>query len=209
MNKDARGAQALARLVEVVAYLRGPKGCPWDRAQTHQTLVPYILEEAYEVAEALGNDSPEELKEELGDLLLQILLHSQIEAEAGHFTIADVAHALREKLVRRHPHVFGQKQADTPEAVRAQWEEIKKEDKAHSKATIKPALLRAVKYVEVREAQGDPVPVGELIRLPDRPQQPPEDLVAGVLLEAVALARKLGCDPELSLHKFLAKEGHG
>lgn len=202
-----REVQALREAVEVVAKLRGPGGCPWDRAQTHQSLVPYLLEEAYELAAAAADGDPEALKEELGDLLLHVLFHAQIEAELGHFDIADVALALKDKLVRRHPHVFGEERAETPEEVRTQWEEIKREEKSKTKKEApKPALLRAVKYVEVREAEGNPVPLGKRIPAPEAGEDP-ERWLAEVLVEAVAWARKLGRDPELALHRFLEEHG--
>lgn len=202
-------AQALNEVVEVVARLRGPEGCPWDRAQTHQSLVPYLLEEAYELAAALTDGDPGAIKEELGDLLLHVLFHAQIAAEAGQFDIADVASGLEEKLVRRHPHVFGPERADTPEEVRAQWEEIKREEKEGKgeRDRFKPALLRAAKYLEVQEAQGAPIPLGRHLSGPG-PGEDPERWLVGVLLEAVAWARRLGRDPELALHRFLEDE-HG
>ncbi|MEN3010466.1 MAG: MazG family protein [Candidatus Bipolaricaulaceae bacterium] len=202
-----RVAEHLREVVEVVARLRGPNGCPWDRAQTHQSLVPYLLEEAYELAAALRDGDPAAMKEELGDLLLHVLFHAQIAAEAGQFDIGDVAAALKEKLVRRHPHVFGTERAETPEEVRAQWEEIKREEgKPRGKrAAPKPALLRATKFVEVQEAQGQPVPLGRRIPGPS-PAEDPARWVAEVLLEAVAWARRLGVDPELALHRRLEED---
>lgn len=202
---NERVAKALGELVEVVARLRAPDGCPWDRAQTHRTLVPYLLEEAYELAAAVDDGNPAEIKEELGDLLLQVLLHAQIEAEAGRFDIADVAETLKEKLIRRHPHVFGTEKAGTPEEVRAQWEELKKEEGRKEKRAedrAKPALVRASKFVEVKEAQGQPVPSGHFLSLP---QGDSDELIAKALLEVVVEARKRGVDPELALHKFLER----
>ena len=208
MNKKA--AEALGELVEVIAQLRGPKGCPWDKAQTHRTLIPYLLEEAYELASALNDEDPQAIKEELGDLLLQVLLHAQIEAEEGRSDIADVAQVLKEKLIRRHPHVFGTERAESPEEVRAQWEELKREEgrkppKAKEDRT-KPALIRASKYVEIREAQGNPLPIERFVRLS---KEDPEKAVVEALLEVVAVARKLGVDPELALHRFLEGENEG
>lgn len=206
---NERVAQALRDVVEVIARLRGPDGCPWDRAQTHQSLIPYLLEEAYELAAALAAGDPATMKEELGDLLLQVLLHAQMAAEEGQFDIADVALALKEKLVRRHPHVFGMEHAETPEEVRVHWEEIKRAENKGKKAkdVVKPALLRAAKFVEVREAQGEPVPLGKHLAGPP-PGEDPKRWVAEALLEAVAWARKFGCDPELALHRFL-EAAHG
>lgn len=200
---STRVAKALEELVEVVARLRGPAGCPWDRAQTHRSLVPYLLEEAYELAAAVSDGDPSIIKEELGDVLLQVLLHAQIEAEAGRFTIADVAETLKDKLIRRHPHVFGAEKVGTAEEVRAQWEELKKEEgripkKAEDRA--KPALIRASKFLEVKEAQGHPLSI-PLVR--ELPPGEPDKAVAEALLAVVAMARKLGVDPELALHQFL------
>ncbi len=196
--------QALGDLIRVVAKLRAPDGCPWDRAQTHRTLVPYLLEEAYEAAHAVHEGDPQQMKEELGDLLLQVLLHAQIEAEHGRFGIGEVAEALREKLVRRHPHVFGNAQAHTAQEVRAQWEDIKEnEGKSPQDQGFKPGLLAASKYVEVRESRGHPVPLGRYIHVPERPADV-EQTIAEILLEVAALARAWGCDPELALHKYLA-----
>jgi XTP/dITP diphosphohydrolase len=167
--------------------------------------VPYLLEEAYEAAAALADGALEEMREELGDVLLQVLLHAQIEAESGRFGIGEVADALREKLVRRHPHVFGEGQAGTADEVRLRWEEIKGHEARSSEDRPQPALLAAAKLVEIRKAQGDPIPTGVHLRLP--PNGPdPERVVGEILLEAVAVARDLGCDPELALHRFLSQE---
>ncbi|MGB9758062.1 MAG: MazG nucleotide pyrophosphohydrolase domain-containing protein [Candidatus Bipolaricaulaceae bacterium] len=203
---NERVAKALAELVEVVARLRAPDGCPWDRAQTHRTLVPYLLEEAYELAAALADGDPSSIKEELGDLLLQVLLHAQIEAEAKRFDIADVAEALRQKLIQRHPHVFSGERVETAQEVRAQWEELKKGEGPRKKKEDwgKPALIRASKYVEVKEAQGQPVPTGRFLSLP---AGDPEKVIAAALVEVVAEARRLGVDPELALHRFLEENG--
>ena len=120
---------ALAELVAVVARLRDPEtGCPWDIAQTHASLVPYVLEEAYEVADAIRHGNDAHLAEELGDLLLQVVLHAQIASEEGRFDLAQIASGLSAKLVRRHPHVFGDAEAADSEAVRAHWEAIKAEE---------------------------------------------------------------------------------
>jgi len=200
--------QALSDLVEVIARLRGPTGCPWDRAQTHRTLVPYLLEEAYEAAAAVADGSTEEMMDELGDVLLQVLLHAQIEAEAGHFGIGDVADSLRAKLVRRHPHVFAGGQADTADAVRQKWEEIKGHEERPPRERRLPALVRAAKFVEVQEAAGRPVPIGTWLRPPAGALQS-ERVVGEILLEGVALARQLGFDAELSLQKLLAEGTDG
>ncbi|HIC95376.1 TPA: nucleoside triphosphate pyrophosphohydrolase, partial [Candidatus Bipolaricaulota bacterium] len=120
---------SLTTLQDVVAHLRAPDGCPWDREQTHQTLRPYLLEEAYEVLAALDADDPQLLREELGDLLLQILLHAQIAVEEGEFSLAQVAESIIAKLIHRHPHVFGDVMvADAQEVIR-NWEQLKREER--------------------------------------------------------------------------------
>ena len=117
-----------------MARLRAPGGCPWDRAQTPASLRPYLLEEAYETLEAIDSGAPARLKEELGDLLLQVVFHAEIAAETGAFTIDDVVAGLVEKLVRRHPHVFGSATAATPDAVVTRWEAIKQAERADARA---------------------------------------------------------------------------
>lgn len=114
-----------SHLLDLIARLRGPDGCPWDRAQTHASLRPYVLEEAYEVADAIDRGDPLALCEELGDLLLQVLLHSQIGKEMGTFDIADCMEGLSRKLIRRHPHVFGEDKIHHAAEVERRWEEIK------------------------------------------------------------------------------------
>ena len=127
--------QALQKLIEVVAQLRDPEsGCPWDLEQTPQTLVPYIIEEAYEVVDAIATGEQNAIAEELGDLLLQVVLQAQIAEEAGDFTLEKVAVSITEKLIRRHPHVFGDLQINSSEEVNQNWEKIKAEEKGQSLA---------------------------------------------------------------------------
>ncbi|MGK7896442.1 MAG: nucleoside triphosphate pyrophosphohydrolase [Xenococcus sp. (in: cyanobacteria)] len=126
---------SLKRLIEVVAQLRSPEGgCPWDLEQTPQTLVPYIIEEAYEVVDAIAFGEQNAIAEELGDLLLQVVLQAQIAGEAGDFTLEEVAVSITEKLIRRHPHVFGDIQINNSEEVNQNWEKIKAEEKGQSLA---------------------------------------------------------------------------
>ena len=140
------------KLVEVMDRLRAEDGCPWDREQTHASLKPFLLEEAYEVLEAIDLQDDEELCSELGDLLLQVVFHAQIAREEDRFCAADVCRAIVDKLVRRHPHVFGDGRADSSDQVLANWEEIKREERSSrgEPASILdgvprhlPALLRA------------------------------------------------------------------
>lgn len=117
-------------LVETFAILRGPNGCPWDKKQTHETLIKCLQNEAQELIDAINNKDDENMKEELGDVLLQVLIHSQIAAEEGKFTIEDVITGLYDKLHRRHPHVFGDgAKASTPEEALALWKEMKKKER--------------------------------------------------------------------------------
>lgn len=133
------------RLCEIVRRLRAPGGCPWDREQTHASLVPGLLEEAYEVKDAIRAQDDRNLREELGDLLLQAVMHAQIASEEQRFTIAEVAHEIGDKLVRRHPHVFGHAQADDSGAVLKQWDAIKRAEKnADANAPYFSGLTRAL-----------------------------------------------------------------
>jgi tetrapyrrole methylase family protein/MazG family protein len=138
-------------LVDIVAKLRGPAGCPWDKEQTRETLKPFLIEEFYELIDALNEGDTAGIKEELGDLLFQIVLQSQLAEEEGKFNIHDVVHGIAQKMIKRHPHVFGDKELKTSEDVKGWWEEHKKrEGKGHASAiggvpTSLPALLRAQK----------------------------------------------------------------
>ena len=116
-------------LVETFAILRGPNGCPWDRKQTHESLIKNLREESEELVCAIEKKDPENMKEELGDVLLQVLFHAQIAKEEGLFTIEDVIQVLYDKLHRRHPHVFGEAKATSPEEALAVWKEMKKKEK--------------------------------------------------------------------------------
>ncbi|MBI4382486.1 MAG: nucleoside triphosphate pyrophosphohydrolase [Nitrospinae bacterium] len=150
MNETAK---AFATLINIVNTLMGENGCPWDKAQTRETLKPYLVEESYEVLEALDEGNPEKIQDELGDLLYQILFHAKLSELNKEFGIRDVIQTLSEKMVRRHPHIFDQGKLDTPEQVVHQWEEIKKKEKnnRHRESVLDgvprhlPSLLRAQK----------------------------------------------------------------
>jgi tetrapyrrole methylase family protein / MazG family protein len=153
------------QLTNTIARLRAEDGCPWDREQTHRSLARYLLEETYEVLEAIHLDDSEKLKEELGDLLLQIVLNSQIAKEAGQFDIEDVARTINEKMIRRHPHVFGDDKLETAQQVLSQWDELKAKEKKPDKGSTNgsllgevprtmPALLQALKISEKAVYQG-------------------------------------------------------
>ena len=136
-------------LIEVIRKLRAPDGCPWDRSQTHETLAPYLLEETYEVLEEIDNDNSKGIKEELGDILLQVVLHSDIAEESGNFDIFDVIDSLIKKLVFRHPHVFGNDDVETPSDAEEKWESIKsKERQGASIMEGLPRELPALLYAQ-------------------------------------------------------------
>jgi len=147
MSESARAAHAFTRLVDIMATLRGPDGCPWDREQTIDTLKPFVLEEAYEVIEAIDRHDHAALCEELGDFVFEAVFLAQLESEAGHFTIADSLESIADKLVRRHPHVFardaGEPPLDSAGQVRVRWEEIKAQEQSSpsSTGTRKPKTL--------------------------------------------------------------------
>ncbi|MBX3138444.1 nucleoside triphosphate pyrophosphohydrolase [Candidatus Obscuribacterales bacterium] len=153
----------LEQFVKTIARLRAPDGCPWDREQTHDTLARYLLEETYEVLEAIHSGDSKKMCEELGDLLLQIVLNAQVAKDAGNFDIEDVARGINEKMIERHPHVFGDKTVDSAGAVKTQWEEIKDAERKKKNpdqssmdgiSKVLPALLQALKVSEKAVSQG-------------------------------------------------------
>lgn len=196
-----------SRLLDVVAVmdrLRSPGGCPWDAKQTHASLVPYLLEEAHEAIEAIESGDPDHMREELGDLLLQIAFQARVAEEhpTDPFSIDDVAGGLVDKLVRRHPHVFADVDADSPEAVEANWESIKAAEKGHRTHPLEgvpislPALARAEKYVSRLERIGR----GDVVDA-----EAARGDVGAELLEAVRRARAAGVDAESALRETLRR----
>ncbi len=159
---------ALERLIEVVAQLRSPDGgCPWDLAQTPETLIPYVIEEAYEVVDAIKNGEQKAIAEELGDLLLQVVLQTQIASEQEHFTLQDVAAGITAKLIRRHPHVFGDVEVNSAAEVNQNWEQIKAAEKGETPeqaqllsrklkryARSLPPLMAGIKISQKAAAEG-------------------------------------------------------
>ena len=129
------------KLVSIMAQLRSAEGCPWDKEQTHITLRPYLIEEAYEVLEALDLGDDQSFKEELGDLLLQVVFHAQIAAEEDRFTIEDISQHIVDKLIRRHPHVFGDVEANTAGEVLNNWEKIKQQERGNKQSLFSMACL--------------------------------------------------------------------
>ncbi|MFK5924127.1 MAG: nucleoside triphosphate pyrophosphohydrolase [Verrucomicrobiota bacterium] len=208
------------RLLEIMHTLRAPGGCPWDIEQTHESLIPCLLEEAYEVAEALRDNDTHAMTDELGDLLLQVVFHAEIAQESDRFAFEDVAKAISDKLVRRHPHVFGDSDVSDSEGVLRQWEEIKRQEKGNSKSDyhIKrandglPSLMAARKLQKKAAEVGfdwpDLAPVVDKIHeelaeveeaLDENDQEHLGEEIGDLLFAVVNLARKKKFDPETLL----------
>jgi tetrapyrrole methylase family protein / MazG family protein len=217
---------AFQRLVELMATLRGPDGCPWDRKQTPVSLKPFLVEECYEVVDAIEDGSPDKIRDELGDLLFQIIFHARIAEEAGQFTINDVITAIHEKMTRRHPHVFGGETLTTAEEVVSNWEDIKRREKGHEdrKSILEgvpkelPALLRAHRLQERAARVGfDWAHLNEALpKLDEEIAEFKESLrsedagkieeeLGDVFFMLVNLSRFLGVNPEDALRKTISK----
>jgi MazG family protein len=216
--------EQFAKLCEIIAKLRAPGGCPWDREQTNESLLPALIEEAYEVAEATHARDDAHFCEELGDLLLLVVMHAEIAAEAGRFNIEQVIDDVSNKLVRRHPHVFGTSDARDPGAVLKQWEAIKREEKkgdSHYLASLPkalPAPVRAQKaqskaarvnfdWTEARDAMAkveeELAETNEAIR--SQQKEAIEDEIGDLLFAVVNLARKCNIDAESALQSATDK----
>jgi MazG family protein len=230
MSDAPRAAREFIRLVEIMSTLRGPGGCPWDREQTIDTLKPFVLEETYEVLEAIDRHDHAALAEELGDFVFEAVFLAQLESEAGHFTIADSLQSVADKLVRRHPHVFkrdeGEAALDSAGQVRARWEEIKAQERGAGTqaktllsgiAPALPALLRAYQIgVRAASVGFDWTAPGDIVEKIQEEVDELREVVGtdgpadharaeeemGDLLFAMAnLSRKLGIEPETALRK--------
>ena len=213
-------------LVALMARLRGPDGCPWDRKQTPASLKPFLVEECYEVIDALDEDDPAKVKEELGDLLFQIIFHARIAEERGHFTIHDVIETNVEKMIRRHPHVFGDARLETDKEVLANWEELKKKEKGYEQRTSVlegvprhlPSLLRAHSLQERAARVGfDWSRIDEALPKLDeemaefkealKKEDPSgiEEELGDIFFMLVNISRFLGVNPEDALRKTISK----
>ena len=207
--------------------LRADGGCPWDREQTHKSIRKDIIEETYEVIEAIDNDDPALMREELGDLLWQVVFHAELECEAGRADIEDVIHDICSKLIHRHPHVFGDVIAETPGVVLQNWENIKNEEKQRDTVTSKlksvppalPALMRAQKvgkrayFFDFTDADEVFIKLGEETQelknaIEEENKEHIYEEFGDFLFTAVSLARKLGIDAEESLTKATEKFIH-
>jgi tetrapyrrole methylase family protein / MazG family protein len=210
------------RLRDIVARLRSPEGCPWDREQTHQSLKPHLVEECYELIDAIDAGDDKEMKEELGDLLLQIVLHSQMASEENRFGLDDVATVIADKLINRHPHVFGETRLPDSAAVLKQWEVIKSAEKQERRSALDgvpkalPALARAQKVqgkaarvgFDWDEAEGALAKVREeLGEVESAPNDRLEEEVGDLLFAVVNFARKKDLDAEQLLNRATAKFG--
>jgi len=218
----APSGAAFERLVEIMAKLRAPGGCPWDREQTHATLARHLLEETYETLEAIDAGDLDALREELGDLVLQVIFHSEIAFEEGAFGVADVMDDLRAKLIHRHPHVFGDTKADTADEVYANWERNKRAEKGTGVLDgiprAMPALARAAKvhrralqvgfrwdgvdgFLSKLDEELDELRA-ELVR-PTRDADRVQDELGDVLFMVASLAQHLDVEPETALRTML------
>ena len=226
-------SQDIDRLIAIMAALRDPAtGCSWDIGQTFESIVPYTIEEAYEVAEAIGRGDTDDLRDELGDLLLQVVFHARMAEEQGSFAFGDVVEAITRKLIRRHPHVFGAARNLTPDEVKQIWRQIKQAEKAERRlrrgtepeahldavAANLPALIRAAK-LQARAAEvgfdwNDAALVLDKIReetaevadaLRDEDKSAIQDEIGDLLFAAINLARHVGIDPEAALRSTNAK----
>ena len=218
IGRSARGARLL-ELVHVMARLRGPDGCPWDAEQTHESLVKYLLDETYELLEAIEAGAPDHIAEELGDLLLQVVFHAQMAADADTFDVDDVAGRLVTKLVTRHPHVFGDVEVEGAGEVVANWETIKDHEKGRTSVLEGvPEALPALAYAhklqkragkigfDWEDAGGPSAKVREeLAEVEGAEPDAIEEEVGDLLFAAVALGRHLGVDPETALRKAARK----
>jgi tetrapyrrole methylase family protein/MazG family protein len=209
----------LLDLVRVMHRLRGPEGCPWDLEQTHRSLARHLLEEAHEALEAIDSGDPSRLREELGDVLLQVVFHAEMARQEGTFDIDDVAEGIVSKLIRRHPHVFGDVQVDSADQVLVNWEHIKKEEKGEHRLddeipSTLPALARAAKVqrraagagFDWRTLKGAMAKVREeLAELEGAPPEQAEDELGDLLFAVAAVGRQLGVDPETALRRAVGR----
>ncbi len=209
----------MARLRAIMHRLRAPGGCPWDAEQTHESLLPNLIEETYETVDTIKRGDWEHLKEELGDLLLQVVFHSELAEEAGRYSFDDVARGVSDKLVRRHPHVYGDSSVSDTDAVLNQWDAIKRQEKGdeekpylHDVGKGLPAMLRAAKLQKKAAKVGFDWPddIGVVEKIREELSEVEDELASGdseklgeelgdLLFSVVNLARRHKLDPEILL----------
>ncbi len=230
-NRNEDPGRGFTELVQLMAKLRAPEGCPWDRKQTFDTLKSYLLEETYEVLDAIEKRDWNNLKEELGDLLLQPVFLAEMAAEHGHFTINDSLQAINQKLIRRHPHIFGDAKAETADEVKQRWDDIKRQERTE-KATETAALLDEVPrnlpaLVEAEKISKKAAAVGfewpDVAGVIDKVVEEARELVSAregakpseiqhelgdLLFTVVNLSRFLAVDPEQALREANARFRH-
>jgi XTP/dITP diphosphohydrolase/tetrapyrrole methylase family protein/MazG family protein len=201
-------------LLATTARLRAPDGCPWDREQTHRSICDCLVEEVAELVQAIDRDDIANLREELGDLLFHVAMHAQMAAEAGQFTFDDVAREVNEKMVRRHPHVFGEgAKLGSSDAVVTQWEQIKLKEKGAKKPTVFKdlppslnALLTAREvWKQIRKKQLDAGAAVDVPAVDAQSKGLTEDSAGSRLFELVAACRDAGIDPDSALRRHTAK----
>ena len=212
---EKENLDGFAALKEIIAKLRGPEGCPWDRKQTHASLKPYLIEECYEVLQVLDEGAPQKLCEELGDLLLQIMLHAQIAAEAEQFGIDDVIQGISSKLIHRHPHVFGGQKVQDAGEVELNWEALKREEREEGESLLAgvPEQMPALAYSQSIQRRVAGVgfdwekveeiidklaeEVAEIKQAPDQQERAKE--FGDLLFTLANVARRLDIDLEMAL----------
>jgi XTP/dITP diphosphohydrolase/tetrapyrrole methylase family protein/MazG family protein len=221
IKAECQTVSELQRLMEIMAHLRSPEGCPWDQEQTHETLTSCLVEEVSETIEAIDENDMELLEEELGDLLLQVVFHAQIAKENGNFDMEDIARGISDKLVRRHPHVFGDEKGtiDQADQVVDRWEQVKAEEKKQkgesgdNSSIFKklPPRLPALLFAYDIYKRAEKANIHNQMNLAEKKidllsQDLDKEKAGRVLFEIVAACRRSGLDPEASLRSFASKQ---
>ena len=221
IKAECQTVSELQRLMEIMAHLRSPEGCPWDQEQTHETLTRCLVEEVSETIEAIDENDMELLEEELGDLLLQVVFHAQIAQENGNFDMEDIARGISDKLVRRHPHVFGDEKGtiDQADQVVDRWQQVKAEEKKQkgesgdNSSIFKklPPRLPALLFAYDIYKRAEKANIHNQMNLAEKKidllsQDLDKEKAGRVLFEIVAACRRSGLDPEASLRSFASKQ---
>lgn len=201
-----KGKYTFDELVDIIAALRAPGGCPWDREQTHKSIRKSVIEEAYEMVEAIDGGKPEKIADESGDVLLQVVLHAQIAKDSGEYDINDVTDAISRKMIHRHPHVFGEVNVKTSDEVRDRWDAIKRADRKQASISDElrgvsayiPSLMRAQKICKKAKKAG-------YEHKPQSTEFKTEEELGRLLFDIAAAAGDMGIDPEVALSGYINK----